>query len=301
MKKFLLITLLMIFTMGASANQPPPKDNRSEKEKELDSLLKQKQTELTIKKIQREIDKENEKYLSKSEYTHSPISNGIIKISDRMIEMPIMITGKGANDIAKKISYYNRKNNYPIFLVMDVCYGGSVLGGEKIMRSIKTSKAKVYIVVKTFAASMAAIISSTFAEQTYFLKHAIILHHEVSIEVSGNTSQHSSNMQALNRWQEILFKPIAERRGQTVPEFIQSLYAIKRDGDATLMAEDAVKEKWILNTIEGIEDESFNEAPSFAKKPVLQIMLEEDDSAVDRISPGDFWHVYKKIKMIEAR
>lgn len=259
MKKFLAPFLLLSLVAADDPNKPL-KDRLQEEriQTELEKLrmekakveleLREKQMEYQLKvlkgkilywEMQRAIDKIRSSNTERSPYTYEPVIEGKIRISDRIIDMPIMITSKGANDIIKKIDFYNRQSNYPIFLVIDVCYGGSVLGGEKIIRAIGGSNAKVYIVVKTFAASMAAIITSTYAENSYVLKNALILHHELSMGAEGNTSKHKASLAGMIRWQEVLFAPIAKRKGISVDQFVDGLYKIKRDGDAVLFASDA--------------------------------------------------------------
>lgn len=293
MKKFLFAMFAVFFTFSTIAAGHPKHPDPPESVE-----IRKKLDEQKLKRIQREIDAEDAAHAQKGEYTHSPVENRVIKITDRMIEMPQVITGKNSNDIVKKINFFNRKNNYPIFLMIDICYGGSVVGGEKIIRGIQTSKAKIYIVVKSFAASMAAVIASTFPENSYFLKNALILHHEISNGVQGNFSQHKDNVKMLTKWQEKLFAPIAARKGMTVEAFIKTLYEIKRDGDANLFAEEAVKEKWIFNTIDGIDDGSFSEKPVSGGIPGL---LFGDDDQVDRTFSEDFYFMYSKVKIIEAK
>jgi len=295
MKKLFLALLFSVFSMGAAA--PPVESPKEDLSPSVE--FKKKLDELRLRRIQKELDNDDEASVQKMEYTHTPVKDRVIQITDRIIEVPQVITSKNANDMVKKINFYNRKNNFPIFIVMDVCYGGSVVGGEKIIRAIKTSKAKVYIVVKSFAASMAAVITSTFADNAYVLKNAIILHHEISNGVQGNASQHQENIKMLAKWQDILFKPLAERKGMSIEEFVKSLYAIKRDGDAALFASEAVKEKWIFNVIEGVEDGSFNEKPAGSSSINPLITMEED--SVDRIPAEDFYFIYSKVKIIEAK
>jgi ATP-dependent protease ClpP protease subunit len=147
----------------------------------------------------------------------------------------------------------------------------------------------VYIVVKTFAASMAAIITSTYAENSYVLKNALILHHELSMGAEGNTSKHKASLAGMIRWQEVLFAPIAKRKGISVDQFVDGLYKIKRDGDAVLFATDAVKEQWIFNTIDSIEDGSFTEITATIAQPTVKQLQDEEDR-----SPEDFYHIYRK-------
>jgi hypothetical protein len=145
MKKFLAPFLLLSLVAADDPNKPL-KDRLQEEriQTELEKLrmekakveleLREKQMEYQLKvlkgkilywEMQRAIDKIRSSNTERSPYTYEPVIEGKIRISDRIIDMPIMITSKGANDIIKKIDFYNRQSNYPIFLVIDVCYGGS--------------------------------------------------------------------------------------------------------------------------------------------------------------------------------
>ena len=54
--------------------------------------------------------------------------------------------------------FNNKSKTDPIFIVIDRCPGGSGMEGARIVQAIKTSPAPVHVVVKSYAASMAAII-----------------------------------------------------------------------------------------------------------------------------------------------
>lgn len=293
MRKLLLFVLL--FASSVYAEQSLQEQLSKEKittEIELERLKKAKIQEEYLK-IQANNDKINQTQVNKEPYTFLPVTGKTIKISDRTIVMPETITVENSTEIVKKINFLNRKNNYPIFIVIDTCYGGSVLGGELILRAIENSKSKVYIVVKTFCASMCAIITSTFAENAYVMNNAMILHHEISSGVQGNISLQKENINYLEYWQKQMLGPIAKRRGQTVDEFVASLYKLSRTGDATLFAPDALREKWILHLINNIEDGSFNViVPGAEREIILKIKLQKK-------IPNDIMYVPRNMKVTE--
>lgn len=293
MRKLLLFVLLFASTVYAEQSlQEQLTKEKITTEIELERLKKAKIQEEYLK-IQANNDKINQTQVNKEPYTFLPVTGKTIKISDRTIVMPEVITVENSTEIVKKINFLNRKNNYPIFIVIDTCYGGSVLGGELILRAIENSKAKVYIVVKTFCASMCAIITSTFADNAYVMNNAMILHHEISSGVNGNVSLQKENINYLEYWQKQMLGPIAKRRGQTVDEFVASLYKLSRTGDATLFAPDALKEKWILHIINNVEDGSFNViVPGAEREIILKIKLQKK-------IPNDIMYVPRNMKVTE--
>ena len=71
---------------------------------------------------------------------------------------------------------------------IDRCPGGSVMEGYRIVKAMQASKAPIHVVVKSFAASMAAVIT-TLAVHSYAYPNAVILHHQMSTGANGNMTQ----------------------------------------------------------------------------------------------------------------
>ena len=107
-----------------------------------------------------------------------PFKDGVLYVSDRriVINEPIIM---GSGDwISRRINFFNRESaEQPIFIVIDYCPGGSIMEGEIILRAMKASKAPIHMIVKSFAASMAAVMLSE-AEHSYVLPNARIMHHQ---------------------------------------------------------------------------------------------------------------------------
>ena len=103
-------------------------------------------------------------------YLKEPMqANGDLVISDRRIPLNGLITMETAEFVCSRIDFYNNKNKeFPIFIVIDDSPGGSVMAGYKIVKSMQSSVAPVYVVVKSFAASMAAAICA-LAPRSYRL------------------------------------------------------------------------------------------------------------------------------------
>ena len=170
-----------------------------------------KTTELRAKLAQREKEEESNGYADQQPvYLKDPLNaKGELILSDRRIPLNGLITMATADDICARIDYYNNKNTeWPIFLVIDDSPGGSVMAGYKILKSMESSTAPVYVVVKSFAASMAAAIT-TLAPRSYAYPNAVILHHQISNGMMGNLTEQREGLKTLEQWWQRLAAPIA--------------------------------------------------------------------------------------------
>jgi len=193
-------------------------------------------------------------------YLDNPLldNNNTLIISDRRISLNGVISSKMAKKISTKINYYNNINSKkPIFLVIDSSPGGSVMAGYLIIKSIESSKAPVYVVLKSFAASMAAIIV-TFADKSFAYSHATMLHHQPSAYLYGsnNLTEQKENYKNLEKWWKYLATPIAKKMGITIEEFKQKMYTNSSKGDWSEFAVDAQKIHWVNHIVSRIEDTS---------------------------------------------
>jgi ATP-dependent Clp protease protease subunit len=118
---------------------------------------------------------------SKPVYLEKPLQDdNTLVISDRRIAFNGAVTSAQADHICDRIHYFNNKDKkLPIFIVIDSSPGGSVMAGYRILKAMEGSDAPIHVVVKSFAASMAACIT-TLAEESYAYPNAIILHHQIS-------------------------------------------------------------------------------------------------------------------------
>jgi len=213
-------------------------------------------TELALLKMKQE---RNHYVDKKPIYRDNPLTkdNKLI-ISDRRIALNGLITSKMANDITNKINYFNNKDSSkPIFLVINSSPGGSVMAGYLIIKAMESSKAPVYVVLESFAASMAAIIV-TLADKSFAYSHATILHHQPSMFQQGNSNltEQKENYKNLEKWWNYLGKPIAKKMGITIDEFQKEMYKHSSKGDWSEFAVDAQKLKWVNNIVSQIEDTS---------------------------------------------
>jgi ATP-dependent Clp protease protease subunit len=241
---------------------------------------------------------------SKPVYLQNPLKeDGILVISDRRIPLNGMITTSTADFITSRIQYWNNKDRkLPIFIVIDTCPGGSVMAGYRILKSMESSDAPVHVVVKSFAASMAAAIT-TLAKESYAYPNAVILHHQISSIVSAqlNLTQQREFHQESQRWWTRLVGPIAAKMGVTPDELIQKMYARSTSGDWSEFGEQAKDLKWVNHIVNGIDETSFTKDPDSidpAKTAKPTALTEEVDPSgksfawLPRLEPKDVYFLY---------
>ena len=206
-----------------------------------------KLSELRAKVAEREKELEVDAYAEQRPvYLKDPLTPaGELVLSDRRIPLNGVITADTADEVSARIDYFNNKNKeWPIFIVIDDSPGGSVMAGYKILKSMQSSNAPVYVLVKSFAASMAAAIT-TLAERSFAYPNAIILHHQISNGMMGNLTVQREGVKTLEQWWQRLAAPIAAKMGVSTDDFVKQMYAHTATGDWKEFADDAVKLKWV--------------------------------------------------------
>lgn len=240
------------------------------------------------------------------EYLKKPLkSDGTLVISDRRIALNGPIGGETADHITDRIHYFNNQNKeQPVFIVIDECPGGSVMAGYRILKSMEASEAPIHVVVKSFAASMAAAIT-TLAEESYAYPNAVILHHQISATVFGrlNLTQQAEFLKESNRWWERLATPIADKMGLTKEEFIKKMYEQSSSGDWSEFGVEAQKLHWVKHIVNGIDETSFRKNPdakaakakTVVQRTGMQESIDEDGRPVmylPRINSKDVYFLY---------
>jgi ATP-dependent Clp protease protease subunit len=232
--------------------------------------------------------------------------DGTLVISDRRIALNGPISMNTAEHITERIDFYNNADKkLPIFIVIDQSPGGSVMAGYQILKAMESSDAPVHVVVKSFAASMAAGIC-TLAKESYAYPNAVILHHQISSTLFGqiNLTQQAEIVKESQRWWTRLATPVADKMGITTDEFIKRMYAHSTSGDWTEFGEEAQKLKWVNHVIQGVEETSLTKnpdakpAPAAPAAPVTAEIKEELDTEgkpfayLPRLTPKDVYFLY---------
>jgi ATP-dependent Clp protease protease subunit len=240
------------------------------------------------------------------QYTKEPFKDGVLTISDRRISLngPIML--ETADYIVERIDYFNNQNReFPIFLVIDRSPGGSVMAGYKILKAMAGSPAPVYVVVKSFAASMAAGIT-TLAGKSFAYPNAIMLHHQILSSSFGNLTQQKEQLKEMEEWWKRLATPVAGKMGVNLDDFIKQMYANRSTGDWQEFGDGARKLKWVDEIAETIREESYDKNPDGSSGPGLPRPHADTQSALPeridangrryvllpRLEPVDCYYMY---------
>ncbi len=239
-----------------------------------DLRLQETEARSEITKLTTEIET-REKEITASQYSGSepvylenPLQGKALVISDRRIALNGPIMAMTADDVAERISYYNNKNSkLPIFIVIDNSPGGSVMAGYKILKAMEGSEAPVFVVVKSFAASMAACIA-TLADQSFAFPNAVILHHQLSSASFGNLTQQKESLEEIEQWWQRLAGPIAAKMGISTEEFIKKMYAKVSSGDWSEFADDACKLRWVDHIVDEVRETGLVKHPDLQPKPM---------------------------------
>jgi ATP-dependent Clp protease protease subunit len=240
-------------------------------------------------------------------YLENPLKDdGTLIISDRRIAMNGPVSYRTAENITTRINYFNNKDSQkPIFIVIDTSPGGSVMAGYRILKAMEGSTAPVYVVVKSFAASMAAAIC-TLAEKSYAYPNAIILHHQLSstyMFTRLNLTEQKESYEEAQQWWKRLASPIAQKMGISNDEFIKKMYAKTSSGDWTEFGTEAQKLKWVDHIVERIHETSLLKNPD-TKKATSATAYHGINEGTDekgkpcmylpRLTPKDCYFLYNK-------
>ena len=210
-------------------------------------------------------------------YTMEPFKDGVLTISDRKIELDGPIVTGTADNVCDRIDYFNNQDRTkPIFVVINNSPGGSVMQGYRILKAIETSDAPVHVVVRSFAASMAATIA-TLAPHSYAYPNAIILHHQMSGGAVGNMTDMEQELKTMQEWERRLAEPIAKKMGITLDEFKAKMYSAKKSGDWDEFADKALQLHWIDHIVNEIREEGIRKKPTENRMPSWMFMMKADD------------------------
>ncbi len=238
-------------------------------------------------------------------YTSQPYRNGKLIISDRRIVLTGPIFMGMADRIIERIHFYNNKSTrHPIFLIIEASPGGSVMAGVRIQQAMKASRAPVYVVVKSYAASMAAVILAS-AKRSYAMPNAIILHHQVSSWNRGNITQQKERLKITQEWMRRIATPVAKKMGISLNEFVRRMYKNNSNGDWREFATRAVRLKWVDRLVYQVEERGVRKlAPPrrrlrfFFRRRRGGVMEEKRDArgkpfmVLPRLAPHDVYFLY---------
>lgn len=267
---------------------------------ELDNRIARINSDLELRGKKSEWKKESN---TEPVYTEKPFQGKKLVISDRRIALNGPIFTGVADYVTERIHYYNNISSQPIFIVIDMSPGGSVMEGYRIVKAMQASKAPVHVVVRSYAASMAAIIT-TLADKSYVYPNAIILHHQMSSFVWGNMTQMKEQLDLAKEWERRLWIPLCKKMGLSSEELRKKMYEKNSDGDWEEFGDKAVEFKWAGSVVDEIEETGIVKNPD--EKPLTRpgsrgqgFELEEKTDekgaryvSLPRLEPFDFYFIY---------
>ncbi|MCK5358885.1 MAG: ATP-dependent Clp protease proteolytic subunit, partial [Elusimicrobiales bacterium] len=232
-------------------------------------------------------------------YLLNPFKNGVLTISDRRIPLNGSIRRGVADFVTDRIHYFNNKSTkLPIFIVINNSPGGSVMEGFRILKAIETSQAPIHVVVKSYAASMAAAIT-TLAPHSYAYPNAIILHHQMSSGGWGNMTEMKEQLKNKLEWERRVATPIAKKMGLSLETFRKKMYENNSNADWQEFGDKAKKYKWVNNIAHELRETGLVKNPDASKpaKAKTRLMEKIDDKGqpyvtLPRLSPFDFYYLY---------
>jgi ATP-dependent Clp protease, protease subunit len=243
-----------------------------------------------------------ESQADKQDYPEHSFVDGVLTISDRRIYIDGPIVPGIGDYITERINFYNNKNtDHPIFIIIDRCSGGSVVEGAQILKAMESSSAPIYVVVRSLAASMAAVLTA-LADKSFAYPNAVIIHHQVSGFFFGNLTQQKEQLSMTETWATRLMTPVAERMGLSLNDFFNLMYENNSEGNWLEFADNALKLGWIDHVVSEVRDTSHIKRPSDGNRPEqvqgLLLSAEQHDPQGRRfvqlphLGPSDFYYLY---------
>jgi ATP-dependent Clp protease protease subunit len=245
-------------------------------------------------------DELNDRVVEDIDYIRDPFVDGTLYVTDRRIPLNGPIVYGTAEYVTERIHYFNNQSReLPIFIVIDSSPGGSVMQGYRIVKAMESSPAPVYVVVKSFAASMAAVIT-TLADHSYAYPNAIVLHHQMSSGMYGNLTQQREQLENAMEWARRLSEPVAEKMGVTVERFVELMYENNSDGDWEEFADKAKELEWVGDIVSNIREVGVRKRPKAERRiiPLFFFGEEEVDEngkrfvSLPRLQPFDHYFIY---------
>lgn len=195
-------------------------------------------------------------------HTVKAFQRGVLTVTERRIAMNGPIIKGTADYVTQRIHFFNNKSgDAPIFIIIDRCPGGSVMEGYRIVKAIEASRAPIHVVVKSFAASMAAVIL-TMAPESYAYPNAIILHHQPSSASIGNLTQQTEQMRMFKEWARRLHTPVAKKMGLSLDTFYKKMYERNSFGDWEEFADEAQRLKWVKHIVHEVREQGTDLMPT---------------------------------------
>jgi ATP-dependent Clp protease protease subunit len=267
--------------------------------------LESKQSEMTAEIHLRQTRRKWKSEVNKPiDYIENPLQDKTLYVTDRRVRLDGPIISETGDWVSKRLHYFNNQSDdKPIFIIINDSPGGSVIEGFRIMETMKSISAPVYVVVRERAASMAAAIT-TLADRSFAYADAIILHHEIQASMGGSLKEQEAQLEMMKKWWKRLAGPIADKMNMSLENFRKRLYEEDPNGNWQEFATEAKDLNWVDHIIENIQDVGVREEPDetppsptffFLKKESDRIRQDEQGNYYRKLPPlrpFDFYYMY---------
>lgn len=240
-------------------------------------------------------------YLNEKELKEHLKKTGVLVLSDRQIKFGLIVDNEEVSKAELLINFYNNDiehRGYPIFLIFERgCHGGYVSSMTRLINTMMKSKSPVYVVVKQFAYSAAAIIT-TCAVESFIYPEAVMLHHQMQSFYFGykNTSKWLDNAKFIEKYQRKTWERMLKKIGISYENFIKKMYENSCDGEGwRLLGEEAKKEKWVNNVIESCYDTSIINKECISDVSSSLDLLSLKKRVDEDMKNGHIWYIDKKL------
>jgi len=259
---------------------------------EVESKNSRMEAEIDLRKTRAEWKKEVNSDIS---YLDEPLQDKTLYLTDRRIKLNGPIISKTGKWVSKRINYFNnRSEKHPIFIVINDSPGGSVMAGMHILKTMKSTEAPVYVVVKERAFSMAAAIA-TLADRSFAYPDALLLHHEIQASMGGSLTETEESLEMMKRWWHRIAQPIANKMEMELEEFREQLYEENSNGNWKEFATKAQELNWVDHIVNKIEDAGVRTEPDEEPPSPSFFFLKKEDGQGKSLRKDDQGRLYRKL------
>lgn len=227
------------------------------------------------------------------DYIQNPLQNDTLYITDRRVRLDGPIISETGDWVSKRLHYFNNQSeDKPIFIIINESPGGSVMEGFRIIKTMNSIDAPVFVVVKERAASMAAGITA-LADRSFAYPNAIILHHEIQASMGGSLKENEAKLEMMQKWFKRVAGPVAEKMNMSLEEFRKQMYEENPNGNWQEFATEAKDLNWVDDIIKNIQDVGVREEPS-DEPPSPSVFFMKDDKK-GKLKKDDQGRYYRKL------
>ena len=236
------------------------------------------------------------------QYLKNPLTkDGDLILSDRQIKFGLVVDEEEGRNAERLIDFYNNDpehKGYPIFLIFENgCYGGLCNVMQSLINKMLRSESPVFVVVKKFAYSAAAVIT-TCAINSFIYKEADMMHHQTQTIFHNkqvNPTKLKEHSDLMKYYSRIYSDKMCSKLGVTLEEFVKKMYKNSCDGEGWfLMGEAAKKEKWVNNVIKSCRDTSIISKKEKKKNWLLDFMGLKQ-KIEKSMKMGNLWYIDERI------